>query len=842
MFDSGIANPTGGTRRMANRGKLQGGLLARPSLSQPRMGIFKDVRFALRVLARKPGFTSVVVLTLALGIGAGSAMFSIIYSLLVRPVDLPELDRLAMIQTSIAGQDYQPEISPRGFLDYRADAQSFENVAAFQYWDVAISGNGDPEGILAFQTSPGFFDMLGVRPALGRWFAADEVDGQNERVVILGHGLWERRYGGDSQIVGKTITVDRLPYTVVGIMPKTFQFPSASELWAPLTLSPEQRADRGSHYLTAVAKLKPGVSLEAADAEMRQMGERHAAAYAAAAKSRLQVVSLTHGVTEDGTRNFIFTLLGAAIFVLLIACANVANLFLAHTLARRKELAVRSALGAGRGRVVRQLLTEATILGLIGGLASLLFAGWAVDAVKGALPSAIIRFVPGWESMGVDPLVLGFALAVGFAVGLIFGILPALEVSRGDVGTILKEEGRATTATGKTHRLRAVLVVGQIALALILLLGAGALTKAFMRFARAGTGMDPTRVLTIHVQRPDLPQTGEKPALLAFEERVVARLAALPGVSSAAVVNNVPGGTHNWSKNAYPEGRVVRPGEEVSVQWRPSTPGYLDLMRVPRQSGRGIEERDGTNAPRVAVVSELAARRLWPDESPIGKRLRFDNDTNTPWVTVVGVVGDVRDRTSDPDTRPTVYLPYAQEPTHSMTFVLRASGDALALVHPAQAAIFAVDPAQPVSEVRSLDMVMAERLSAMRIGSSMMAAFALLALALGAIGIYGVIATLVTQRTHEIGVRMALGAQRGDVLRLVVGKGVVLIAIGLVIGLAGGAAVLRLLASVLTGNVDNDLMVFVVFTVAVAAVALFGTLVPAWRATRVDPLLALRHD
>jgi len=804
------------------------------------MGLIQDVRYALRVLARKPGFTLVVVLTLALGIGAGSSMFSIVHSLLVRPLDLPEMDRLAMVQANLR-TDFQNEVSPRAFLDYGGEARSFERLAAYQYWDVAVSGGGDPEAVLAFQVSPGFFDMLGVRPILGRWFAADEVDGQNERVVVLAHSIWDRRYGRDPLIVGKTVTIDRLPYTVVGVMPASFRFPSAAEMWAPLTLTPKQRADRGSHYLITVGKLAPGVSLEAADAEMRQLGERHAATYPDEAGSHLRVVSLVHGTVEDGTRDFIIMLAGAAAFVLLIACANVANLFLAHTLARRRELAVRAALGAGRGRVVRQLLTEATLLGLVGGLASLLFAGWAVDAVKGALPAEVVRFVPGWENMGVDPRVLGFALVAGFVVGLIFGILPALEVSRSDVGAVLKDEGRSSTASVKTQRLRAALVVGQIALALILLLGAGALAKAFVRMASADAGIDPSSVLTIRVNLPE-DRYREPSARVGFEERVRARMAALPGVLQAGATLNVPWGDHNWSKYAYPEGRPVKPGEEISVQWRPCAPATLELLRVRRLAGRDLEERDAADAPRVAVVSVRAARALWDEDSPIGKRFRWDASDGSPWVTVVGVVADVRDQIGTPDARATIYVPYAQDATRGITFVLRAAGDPLALTHPAEATIFAEDAAQPVARVRSLDMVVAERLVGVRIGAGMMGAFALLALALGAIGIYGVIATLVTQRTHELGVRMALGAQRADVLRLILGKGVLLTTIGVVVGLGAGVALLRVIGSVLAGLIDDDMIVFVVFTAAVTAIALLGTLIPAWRATRVDPLVALRHD
>jgi len=807
------------------------------------MGVIQDLRFALRVLLRKPTFTAIVIFTLALGLGAGSAMFSVIHALLVRPLDFPDLDRLATIQVSENGGEFDDSVSPRSFLDYHADAQSFQHLAAYQYWEVPVTGSGgDPEQVLAFQVSPSYFDIFGVRPALGRWFAEDEVDGQKENVVILSHALWDRRYGRDPTIVGQPIIVAGASYVVVGVMPPSFRFPSAAELWAPLTLTPPQRKDRGGRYLSIVAKLAPGTSIATADAELRQMAARHAATYREDAKRTVRVVTLVRGVTEDYTRNFILVLLGAALLVLLIACANVANLFLAHALARRKELAVRAALGAGRRRIVRQLLTEAALLGVASGAASLLLASWAVDLIKGAMPRTTVRFIPGWDSMGVEPAVLAFALGCGLLVGFIFGVVPAFQVSRADVNTTLKDSDRGTTGGKETHRLRNGLVVAQIAVALILLLGAGALVKGFMRMMERPRGLDPDGVLSMRVTLPQAREAKPQPEIVAFARDAVDRLRALPGVTAAGAVNNVPFGNNGAMRVPFPEGRVIQREDEIGVDYRPATPGYLELLRVPRIEGRGLEDRDGVDAPKVAVISQTAARRLWPGESPLGKRFRWGRGEELPWVTVVGVVGDVLDRPFDPGPRAAIWFPFFQQAPASMYLVIRTTGEPLAAARAAARAIYSVDPDQPVTEVRTLAMVQAERLSGMRIGTWMMGAFAVLALLLAAVGIYGVVATLVTQRTHEIGVRMALGAQRGDVLRLVLSRGALLTFIGIVLGLAAGFMLVRFLASVLTGAIDNDASVFVVFTGAVAGIALLGSLIPAWRATKVDPLAALRQD
>jgi putative ABC transport system permease protein len=806
------------------------------------MTLLHDLRFAARVLAKKPLFTLVAVVTLALGIGAGSSMFGITRTIVLRPLDFPGLDGLAAIQMRHGQYDFDINVAPRAFLDYRADSRSFEELAAYQWWNVAVTGDGDPEQVLAFQVSPRFFDLIGVRPELGRWFASDEVDGQNEHVAILSHALWDRRYGRDPAILGKSVTIDRESYTVVGVMPHDFRFPYAAEMWAPLTLTPEQRADRKSDFLGTVGRLRSGVTVAEADAEMRQMGERHAATYREAANQQLRVVSLSRAVVEDYTRDFIYTLGGAALFLLLLVCANVANLFLAHALTRRRELAVRAALGAGRGRIVRQLVTEAGLLGLAGGVASLLVASWTIDVIHGMIPPSIARYVPGWDNLGVDGSVLAFAIAAGVLVGIVVGVMPALQVARTDVNSVLKDGDRGTTGGRRHHRLRAALVVAQVMLALVLLLAGGALSRGFARLADPTRAVDPNGILTFRVTLPEARE--ERPeAARDLEQRVLERLAALPGVDAFGAANNLPWGQHGAGRTVEPEGRPApRPGDDIDVDYRSASPGYLETIRVPRLEGRTLAATDGRDAQRVAVVSATAARRMWPGEPALGKRFRWGMDAKSPWLTVVGVVGDVNDRNISTTPRAAVYVPSAQEPHGGMSYALRTAGEPMALARAARAAVYAAEPTQPVDEVMTLDAVRAERFSGLRAGTSIMAAFALLALFLAAIGIYAVIATLVTQRTHEIGVRMALGAQRRDIVTLVLRKGAVLTGVGLVLGVVLGVLLVRLMAGMLAGVVDTSSAVTVAVTVGVALVALAGSSVPAWRATRVDPLVVLRDE
>lgn len=816
------------------------GLAARPS-----MGIFQDLRFALRVLWKKRLFSAFVIATLALGIGANSAMFSIVHSVILQPLDLPDIDRLAVVQQIGPRQhQWENQLSPRGILDLQEESTRFQALVAWQWWDASLTGDGEPEQVVSFLVGRGFFQTLGVKPLLGRAFADEEVNGKTENVAILSHGLWMRRYAGDRGVVGRSVEFNGKPYTIVGVMPDKVLFPVPAEMWAPLTFSAAELGDRRSRYIGAIGRLKEGVSLDEASAELRGIGERWAATYPVTdGGHHLRVVSAVRGVTGELTRGFTLTLMGAALFVLLIAAANVANLFLAHALSRRRELVVRTALGAGRGRIVRQLLVESALLGLAGGGLSLLLADWVLGLIKGSLSPRTTRFVAGWNEMGVDSTVLGVTLAAGVLVGLLFGVLPSLQASRVDLGAALKDGDRASTTGVRGQRLRSTLAVAQVALALALLVGAGGLVEAFRRMARPDPGIDSAKVLVARTQL-NATRYPKPPDMLEYERQALDALSAVPGVEAAAVASAVPWGELGGRRLIEREG--APPDEELLLDVRGVSPSYLPLLRVPLLEGRHLSSLDTRDAQPVAVISRQAAERLWAGEPPLGKRFRWKasgDEAASPWITVVGVVGEVPKSSEMPAPPPTLFLTRAQNPTRAFYFAVRAAGDPALLAGAVTGALHGVDFNQPLIDVLTLEELLWQQVSGIRLGSSTMAVFALLALVLAAIGIYGVASTLVLTRTHEIGVRLALGAQRRDVMRLVLGRGLVLTAVGLAIGLALAVGLSRVMASALEGHLVYDgAALFIIVTAAVTGVSLLGTYLPARRAARVDPMIALRHD
>jgi predicted permease len=805
--------------------------------------LLQDVRFAFRALRKNKGFTTVAVITLALGIGLNSANFSIVHSLLAKPVDLPGLDTLAVIHETATTGGWEDVISPRAWLDYQEQSKAFEQIAAIQWWSVNLTGVGLPEQVLAFQVSPEFFPIVNTPAALGRTFAPDEREGKNEKVCVLSDGLWRRRYGADPGVVGKAVTIDGASYTVVGVMPKSYRFPSGVELWAPLVLTPKQRADRGARYLRTVGRLRPGVSVEQASSEIAALGERQSRDFPLTnGGRRLRVLSLVRGTVEETTVAFIWTLMFAGSFVLAIACANIASMLLARAQGRRREMAVRAALGAGRWRIVRQLLTESVLLGVIAGAVSLLLAAWAIDFVKGAIPPTITRYIPGWDKLGLDKSVLAFTGIIAFLVSILFGLAPALEVARTQVGEVLKESGRSLAGGRRTQRLRSTLVVIQVSLALVLLVCAGVLSKGFYRQANPRRGLESRGVLTAAVALPDA-RYPSRDSYLSYGRRAIARLRGLPGVEDVGITNNLPWGESNEGRSLQAEGSVPRSQADLAqVEFRTVSPGYLELLKIPLLQGRTMGSiDDAPDAPKVAVLSASAAQRIWPGEEAVGKRFRLGGDQSAPWVTVIGIVGDVYHHymRSPPST---VYVPFAQSPFAGVYFAVRTQGDPLALANAARVALADVDAQLPVFEVRTLEQLLADRVAGTRLGSQMMGAFALLALILSAVGVYGVIAFLVAQRTQEIGIRLALGAGENRVLRMVMSRGAKLAAWGVGVGLPCAILVVRALQQALPDMVDADVSVFVAFTAVVVVMALCGSLLPARRAMRIDPMVALRSE
>jgi putative ABC transport system permease protein len=809
--------------------------------------LLQDIRFGARMLFKNPGLTVVAVLALALGIGANTTIFSCINALLLRPFAFPHAERAVMLWEAMPQSGItRGSVAPANFYDVRKENAVFDEMSVSSGWGANLTGGDRPERITGAAVSPQFFSLLGVEPSRGRTFAPEEERPGSTPVVVLSDGLWERRFGRDEAIVGKTIPINNRQFTVVGIMPRSFSYPrGGTEIWTPFVFEDEDIKDRDSHYLRVLARLKPGVTREQAASEMRVLAQRFAEAHPESNTGRQFILE---GLVESetmGPRPYLLLLLGAVGFVLLIACANVANLLLLRGAARAKEMAIRTAMGASRGRIVRQLLTESVLLALLGGCTGLLLAVWAVDAIAASIPANFARMISGWENMHIDWRVFAFTLGVSLLTGIIFGLVPALQASKTDLNEALKEGGRRSGADSRS-RLRGALVVSEVALSLVLLVGAGLVVKSFIALAHVNPGFDTARLLTMELTLPRLKY--EQPEQRRqFFDAWQRNAEGIPGVASAGAISSVPLAWNNNSTFFRIEGRPAPPpGQELLSNLRVANPQYFGVIQIPLRQGRLIEARDTADAPPVAVVSAQMAEKFFPGETAVGKRITFGEEGKP--TEIVGVVGDVR---QEPFTdnmsnkpEPTIYLPYAQSPWNSMTLVVRAApdGEATQLVAPVQSAVQSVDKDQPVYNVRTMGQIMSETIAPQRISSFMFAGFALIALLLSTVGIYAVISYSVAQRTHEIGVRMALGAQARDILRLVVGQGLKLIFAGVLLGLLGAFAVTRLMSSILFGVSTTDVLTFVGIPALLSAIALLACYIPARRAARVDPMVALRYE
>jgi putative ABC transport system permease protein len=803
--------------------------------------MWQDLKFAFRSLRKTPALTLIAVITIAIGIGFNAANFSIVHKLLVRPLELPEMDRLAMLhERSAQAFQFQPSMAPRTFFDIQAQTQSYERLASYEMEQLNLTGVGLPEQIYGADVSPEFFPTVRSAAALGRTFAPDEIQGKNDHVAVLSDGLWKRRFGADPNVLGKRVELDEESYVIVGVMPKTYTYPAAAEVWKPITLTPAQKESRNIRMLSAFGRLKPGVTIAQADAEIKVLAAQFAKQYPDSDGGVMRrVTDMARGITEDVTRSFIWTLTFAAGFVLLIVCANIANLLLARGATRRREMAVRTAMGAGRSRLVRQLLTESLLLSVASGALALLVASWSLDFIKAGIPPTTTRWIPGWENMGIDAAVLAFTLGLAVLTSVVFGLVPAVSGSHTDVSDALKDSGRSV-AGGRHHRLRSALVVLQVSLALVLLTSAGALVKGFVRASNPNRGLDPHGVLTFMVGLPEAhyKTPAEK---VEFQRKTVEALRALPGVEDAAAAQNIPWGNNENDRLFTIVGRAAPRREDMpDANWVPSTPTYPSLLRVPLVSGRFLETSDNrADAEPVALINRSAAHRYWEGQDAIGAHVRIEATGKS--YRIVGVVGDTYNH-FDRDPPAMLYVPSAQSISGVFYFALRTQGDPLALADSARRAVASVDSQMPLANVRTLEQQLRERTSGIRLGSTMMAAFALVALLLSVIGIYGVIAYLVAQRQHEIGIRMALGAQPRQILRMMMARGGWLVGLGVAIGLPAAIAVGRVLEGALMTLIDSDASVFTVITVTVVVMALLGTLLPARRAARVDPMVALRYE
>ncbi len=809
--------------------------------------MLNDIRYALRVLRKNSGFTAVVVSILALGIGANTAIFSVINAALLRPLPYQDPSRLVMVWSTFMKQGLaQVPMSAADFADIREENHVFEQMSALYLdrSDFNFTGRGEPERIHGIAILPNLFSMLGARPAFGRNFLVDEALAGREHVAIVSDGFWRKRFGGDPKLLGKAVTLDGQLYTVVGIMPKGFSFPPPMtfmsnelpkdcEVWLPLVLD---RSNRDYHPLAGLARLKPGATVEQARAEVAGLARRLEQAHSKSNAGLGGTISPMSEQVVEGVRPALLLLLGAVGFVLLIACANVANLLLTRGAGRRREMAIRAALGASRGRAVRQVLTESVLLALGGAAGGILMALWAVDLLR----SYDQLKVPRMAEAAVDGRVLLFTGLVAVLAGLIFGLVPAWQASRPSLNEFLKQ-GSRSLAGGARNGLRGLLVAGEIALALVLLAGAGLLIRSFGRLLDVNPGFDSHHVLAMTVRLPDAkyPEDAQRAA---FFDQLLEKVNALPGVKTSGVVNSAPIEGWQGATLVYIEGRPVTNFADTPLaNQRVASPDYARTLGIAMRSGRFINDRDIKGSPGVVAINAAMARRYFPGENPVGKRIKIDQPTN-PWVTIIGVVGDIRDASLDREPEPEFYLAHAQEPWSVMTVLVRAAGDPARLGGAVRSQVWALDREQSVYDVKTLDELLAGSVGSRRFIMLLVTLFSAFALLLAALGIYGVVSYSVNQRTREIGIRMALGARRGEVLRLVVGQGLVLALAGVAAGLFGAYAVTRVMAGLLYAVRPMDPLTLTAVSLLLLAVALLATLGPARRAMGVDPTVALRYE
>ena len=807
--------------------------------------LFQDIRYGVRTLASKPGVAILAVIALALGIGASTAIFSVVNTVLLRALPYPNGDRLVMVweQNRPRSRD-RNVISPANFLDWREQNKAFEDMSAFYGATYNLTGLGNPEEVAGMAASPNLFNVLGSHAMLGRTFTQDDGVTAKDNVAVLSYGFWQKHFGGDLNVVGKTFALDGVPIAVVGVMPEGFDFfvkensniKKNPEFWLPIAFTERSRV-RGGRSLSAIGVLKPGVTIDSARAEMNALGNRLEQQYPDFNQGWGITLVPLHTQFSGDLKPALMILLIAVGFVLLIACANVANLLMARSVARQKEFAIRAALGAGRLRLLRQLLTESVLLALTGCALGLLIARWGVDALLAISPRDLLSFT----SVAIDKRVLGFALALAVLTSLIFGLLPALESSRPNTNESLKEGGRGTTA-GRAHRVLNWFVVAQVALSLMLLIGSGLMIKSFMRLQSVNPGFDPNNVLTASVSLPRA-KYSETPKRIEFFQQLLARVRQLPGVTAAGAASAPPFMGLGAATGFDIEGQPVLPSaQKPTTDVRVVDPDYFKTMAIPLLNGRTFTDREESQESRVVIISEALARQYFPNDNPLGKRITIDMKQQNDPCEIIGVAGDVKMRGLDIPTRPMVYWPHAELPYLSMTVVVRTNGNPATMTGALEREVRALDKDQPISDVRTMHDWLSDSFARARFATLLLGIFAVVALMLASLGIYGVMAYSVTQRTNEIGIRMALGASRANVVRLVLRRGLLLALSGVGLGLIGSLGLTRVLAGLLFGVSVTDPAIFGLVPILLLAVATMAVYLPARRATKVDPLVALRYE
>ena len=810
--------------------------------------LIKDIRYAVRSLLKRPGFAGIAVVTLALGIGANTAIFSVVNAVLLRPLPFPNPDRLVMVweDASYAGFPRNTP-APANYADWKAQNGVFEDLAALDERSFNLTGDGDPQKIQSYGVTANFFPLLGIKPLLGRTFLPEEDKPGAGKVVMINYSLWQQGYGGERNIVGRELLLNGEKYSVVGVMPAGFQFlDSQVGMWVPICFTAEELAQRGNHYLTVVGRMKAGVALAQANSDIHTIQQRITQDHPNESGRISAYAMPLHDQVVGDLRKPLFILLGAVGFVLLIACANIANLLLSRAASRRREIAVRTALGASRVRIVRQLLVESLLLSAIGAGCGLLLASWSFAFLQRLVPDGLALS----SKLTLDPKVLGFTLLVSLLTAVIFGLAPAFQASNIDLNDALKQGGGRTGLSAGGHRLRSVLVVAQVALALVLLVGAGLLIQAFQKLRSQYSGLRPENVLTLRTVLPKS-KYAEPGQRTNFYQQVLGRVSSLPGVVSAGYSTSIPLEWKGGTSGFYPEGRTVAramaEGLSYDANHRQVSADYLRTMGIPLRRGRYLNDGDNERAMAVAVINETMARQYWPGEDAIGKRFKIgDPDEDKPWQTIVGIVGDVRQMGPEEPIKAEMYLPFQQitdQPWFApRDLVLRTSVDPLTVLSAVRSEIRAVDPDQPISNIRTMDEVLGEETASRRLGMTLLTIFAALALLLCSLGIYGVLSYFVVQHTPEIGVRLALGAQRRDILGLVLKKGMGLALVGVAIGLGAAFALTRLMASLLFGVSAADPLTYAGITLLLTFVALCACYLPARRATKVDPMVALTYE
>jgi putative ABC transport system permease protein len=799
--------------------------------------ILRDLQYALRTLGRNPGFACVSVLALGLGIGANSAIFTVVNSVLLQPLHFEKPQQLVVVQERNLKAGF-PEfsLSPGNYLDFRDHNHSFSGITAFGGQGLNLAGGTQPERLSGARVTTDFFQVLGRTPMLGRTFTAQEGQLGSQNVAILSYGVWQRRFAGSREALGQTLKMNEEVYTVVGVMPADFEFPGRTEIWTPMAMTSQNWQQRGGHYLGGVGRLKDGATLAGARADLNTIAARAEQQFPGSNLGWDTTMQTLQEATVGKVRPAMMTLTAAVGFVLLIACVNLANLLLSRSTARRREMGIRSSLGVGRARLIRQLLTESVLLGLLGAVFGLALA-WAGTRL---LVNVNPNILPRARNIALDARALGFTAAIAVLTGLLFGLAPALHMAKTDLTAALRDGGRGNAIGFRRNRLRSVLVVGEVALALVLLSGAGLLMRSFYRLQSMDPGFDPHGLLTFRTNLPSAKYKSDEQQA-AFYRRALERIRAIPGVSVAGAAQIFPLSGDDYILSFTQIGKPpLPPGNQPSAAYYSATPGYFGSLRIPLKAGRDFTEHDDAGAPPVAIISESMARQFYRNENPLGQRIQVSNESKP--AEIVGVAGDVRDQELESKGRPAVYEPAAQIPFGAMYFGVRTEADPAGLISSVRTVMRDLDSELPLDAVGTVDALVSTSLSQRRFAMLLMAIFAALALVLAMVGIYGVISYSVTQATQEIGIRMALGAGRVQVLRLVFGYAGLLLAAGLLVGIGAALGTGHMLSTQLFEVKSTDPVTLTAVALVLLSTGLTACMIPAWRAMRVDPLVALRNE